>query len=492
MLQKFNMSRVIALILSAICIPSAFADGPALPIDSGDTAWLLVSSALVFFMTPGLGLFYGGLVHRKNVLNTIQMSLVAAGVLTVIWACFGYSLAFAPGNGFIGDGSFAGLKNVGQTAYEPYGSTVPHLAFMVFQMMFAIVTPALISGTVVERMSFRAYFIFIVLWSILVYNFVAHWVWSVWCTNGESDGKCADGGYTTGWLKELGALDYAGGIVVHVISGYSSLVAAKIVGPRRGYPSESSPAHNLPMMITGTAILWFGWFGFNAGSAINAGGLASQAFVNTHISTATSFLLWMFLEAAVSKPSTAGACTGALIGLISITPAAGFVETWASFIIGIVATLISFTAIYIKHKYVGTNDWFGSFITSLDDSLDVFCCHGLAGTSGALLTGLFATKKINPSGFDGAFYGNPRQFGVQLAGVVVAAVWSMVLTAVILTVLKYTVGLRVSEQSEIDGLDVAEHGEIAYHLVSRIDAEAVMKAHAAANQSSEFAKKHDE
>jgi Amt family ammonium transporter len=425
---------------------------------AGDTAWILVSTALVFWMSPGLSLFYGGLVHRRNVINTMQMSFVSIAVLSVMWFVCGYSFSFGPGDAFLGDGSYAALNNVTEEPNPAYSATIPHMAFMIYQMMFAIITPALIAGAVVERMSFRAYMIFIVLWSLVVYYPVAHWSWSAWY-----DGS---GNLELGWLRKFGVLDFAGGNVVHAISGWAALVVAYFVGPRHGYPSQTAPAHNLPTVVLGTAMLWVGWYGFNGGSALAANGLAAAAFVNTHLSSASAFFTWTILESLVSKPSIAGACTGAVVGLVTITPGAGFVKPYAAVIFGIIGTLVSFTAIFLKHKYLGNDSFIGKVVTSIDDSLDAFACHGLGGFAGSILTGFFSTTEINPAGANGAFYGNPKQIYIQLASTIACIAWSCVVSAFLMVILKYTVGLRVPVAMESEGMDVGEHGEVAYHLVN--------------------------
>jgi Amt family ammonium transporter len=395
-------------------------------------------------------------VPSKNIINTLQMSMVSAGIITILWGICSYSFAFGPGTSFWGNGFYAGLHNVGETPNDAYVATVPELAFWVYQLMFAIITPALISGSVVGRMSFRAWILFIVLWSLLVYDPVAHWVWSAWYDDA--------GTLQLGWIRKLGALDFAGGTVVHIISGVAGLVTSIFLGPRAGYPNKAFEPHNIPMVVTGTAILWFGWFGFNAGSALSAGGLASLAFVNTQISAATAWVAWALLEYFVNKGKVTmgGSCTGAVIGLVVITPAAGYVETWAAYIMGIIGVLVSFSAAVIKKKYIGQSGMFGRVVGRADDALDAFICHGLGGTTGALLTGLFATTSVNPYGFDGAFYGNGKQFGIQLAAVLATAAWSAVFTSIICLFIKFTIGLRVEGHIEEKGIDHAEHLEKGY------------------------------
>lgn len=403
-------------------------------INAGDTAWILISTALVMLMTPGLALFYGGMVRRKNVLGTIMQSFISLGVASVIWVLYGYSLSFGPDiAGFIGNLSWVGLKGVG---LEPssYASTIPHLLFMAFQMMFAIITPALITGAVAERFKFKTYLVFLVLWLTLVYCPLAHWVW---------------GG---GWIgKQLGALDFAGGLVVHISSGTAALIAALMVGKRKGYGKEPMPPHNLVWTIFGAALLWFGWFGFNGGSALAANGLAVNAFVTTQIATAAAALSWVFAEWKFhGKPTALGAASGAVAGLVAITPPAGFVSVIPSLIIGLVAGIVCYIAVNLKNKL------------GYDDSLDAVGVHGVGGTWGALATGLFASTAVNEAGKNGLFFGEPSLFITQLISVVAAIAYVSVVTAIILFVLKITMGLRVSEEEEVTGLDLCEHGERGY------------------------------
>jgi len=413
------------------------AAAPAAPakIDSGDTAWLLVSSALVLLMTPGLALFYGGMVRRKNVLGTIMHSFVAMGIITVQWVLFGYSLSFGPDVGhFIGNLDWIGLKGVGLEPNADYGATVPHQAYMIFQMMFAIITPALISGAIAERFKFSTYLVFMIAWAFLVYDPLAHWVWGV-----------------GGWLRELGSLDFAGGLVVHISSGVSALACALVLGKRKGYGFDLMAPHDLTLTILGASLLWFGWFGFNAGSAIASGALSTSAFVVTHIATGTAAMSWMFTEwLHRGKPTALGAASGAVAGLVGITPASGFIGPIPALILGILVGAICYTAVSLKPKF------------GYDDSLDVVGVHAVGGTCGALLTGLFASKLINPAGADGLFFGNAAQFGIQALSVLVAWVYSFVVTFIILKVLDATMGLRVSEEDESMGLDLSQHGEAGY------------------------------
>ncbi len=418
-----------------VMAPSA---APAPKIDSGDTAWLLTSSALVLLMTaPGLALFYGGMVRQKNALATIMQSFIIMALISVQWVLWGYSLAFGPDKGgIVGGLEWLGLGGVGLQPNPDYGATVPHQAYMVFQLMFAIITPALITGTFAERIKFSTFIVFTLAWATLIYDPLAHWVWG-----------------TGGWLKKLGALDFAGGTVVHISSGISALAAALVIGKRRGYGREPMPPHNLPLTVAGAALLWFGWFGFNAGSAISAGALATSAFVVTNTATAAAALGWMFTEWAMrGKPTVLGAASGAVAGLVAITPASGYVSPMASIVIGAVAGFLCYNACNFKAKL------------GYDDSLDVVGVHGIGGTWGALATGLFAWKAINPDGGDGLFHGNPGQIWIQLVAVVASWVLAFVGTFIILKVLDALMGLRVSEQDEIAGLDLSQHSETAYVL----------------------------
>jgi ammonium transporter, Amt family len=404
-------------------------------ISAGDTAWVLVSTALVMLMLPGLAMFYGGLVRGKSSLNTFMMSLSVLGLVTVQWVLAGYSLAFAPGSAILGGLQWWGLGNVGSAANLTYAATIPHLAFAIFQAMFAVITVALISGAVVERMRFSAWILFALAWTTLVYDPLAHWVWG-------------DGG----WLRALGALDFAGGTVVHVSAGTAALVAARMLGRRSDLGRAALVPHNVPFTLLGAGLLWFGWFGFNAGSALAASDVAANAFVTTHTAAAAALSTWLLLDFLRTKRATAvGAATGAVVGLVAITPAAGFVTPRAALIIGALAALASFAAMHIRAR------------TRLDDALDVFACHGVAGILGALLTGVFATKSVNAAGVDGLLAGNPAQLGVQLIAVLATVLFVGAATAAILTVLEATVGLRVTLGDELAGVDGSEHGEEAYH-----------------------------
>jgi ammonium transporter, Amt family len=402
-------------------------------ISAGDTAWVLVSSALVLLMTVGLACFYSGLVRSKNSLNTMMMSIVAMGAVGVLWIVIGYSLAFAPGSAWLGGLSWVMFKGVGLDP-NPYAPTIPHQAHAVYQAMFAVITPALVSGAIVERMRFRAYLAFLILWSVLVYAPLAHWVWGA-----------------GGWLQKMGALDFAGGTVVHVSAGVSALVAAWFLGPRRDYRRVPISPHNVPLVLIGAGLLWFGWFGFNAGSALAANGIAALAFVNTNAAAAAAVLTWAVLDSMrTGKITAVGAATGAVVGLVGITPAAGYVTAPAALAIGVLSVFISYFAIQLRSR------------SRLDDSLDVFSCHGLAGVGGALLTGVFATKVANPGGNDGLLAGNAGQMLVQLYAVLAAVILAAVGTIVILAIIRATFGTRARIADEMIGLDLSEHGEEAY------------------------------
>jgi Amt family ammonium transporter len=408
-------------------------------IDTGDTAWMLVSCALVMVMTPGLALFYGGMVRQKNVLSTMMHSITILAVATVHWVVIGYALAFGPSiGGFIGKPVWAFLHGVGQQPNVDYAPTIPHSVFMAFQMMFAIITPALISGAIAERMKFSTFVAFVVLWLTLVYAPIAHWVWGV-----------------GGWLRHLGALDFAGGTVVHISSGISGLVAAWMLRPRLGYLREAMLPNNLTLTILGAGMLWFGWFGFNAGSALAAGGLAASAFAATHIASAAATLSWIVVEwAHRGKPSALGAVSGCIAGLVAITPAAGFVTLQSALIIGLVAGAVCYSAVILKPRL------------RYDDSLDAFGIHGVGGTTGALLTGVFASKVVNPAGAEGLLYGGFHLFGVQLLAIVTTWLYAAAVTAVIVKALDVFMGLRVREEEEITGLDITLHGESGYNFMS--------------------------
>lgn len=400
-------------------------------ISAGDTAWVLVSTALVLVMTPALGFFYGGMVRRKNLLSTLTLSFSMVALIGIQWVLLGYTLAFgADRGGLIGGLAHLGFAGVGGDP-SPYAPTIPHLAFAAFQMMFAIITPALITGAFVERISFKAFLIFSLLWATLVYDPVCHWVW------GEG-----------GMLRNIGALDFAGGTVVHISAGFSALAFALVIGPRRGFGQRIWEPNNIPYVVLGAGLLWMGWFGFNGGSALAANGIAAHAVVTTNTAASAAALVWMALAWRDGKPSVLGMVTGAVVGLVAITPGAGFVTPPAAILIGGVGAAISYLAIkYIKGRAL------------VDESLDVFACHGLGGLWGALATGLFASKAVNPAGADGLFYGNATQFLVQLGAAALAIAFSLAMTWLLARLTGALVGLRVSSGSEQVGLDISEHGE---------------------------------
>jgi Amt family ammonium transporter len=402
-------------------------------VDTGDTAWILISSALVLLMTPGLALFYGGMARRKNLLSTIMMSFSIMGLIGIVWVLWGYSLSFGSDNGgFIGGFNFLGLSNVGQEPSTVYAGTIPHLAFMVYQGMFAIITVALITGAVVERIKFSALMLFSVLWLTFVYTPVCHWVWG----NG-------------GWLSGIGALDFAGGAVVHINAGVSALALVLLLGKRKDFPHRLMEANNIPMVALGAGLLWFGWFGFNAGSALAADGLAVNAFVATNISAAAAGFTWMVISWIHRRPSLLGTVTGAVAGLVAITPAAGFVSPMAGIPIGIAVSVICYYSIILMKNKLG-----------FDDSLDVFAVHGMGGIWGALATGIFASSAI--SGTSGLIEGNVTQVLTQIISILVVAAFAFVVTLILGKLVDITVGLRVGEADEVIGLDLAQHGERAY------------------------------
>jgi Amt family ammonium transporter len=414
------------------------ADAPT--VDTGDTAWILVSSALVLFMTPGLAFFYGGLVRRKNVLSILMQCFMLMCLITVQWVVLGYTLSFGPDyKGIIGGLQWFGLNGVGLEPNADYAATIPHQLFMVYQCMFAIITPGLILGAFAERMKFSAFCIFMLLWATLVYDPVAHWVWGL-----------------GGFLRKDGALDFAGGTVVHVNAGIAALASALILGKRLGHPDSMSPPHNLPFAVLGAGILWFGWFGFNAGSALGSGALATNAFVVTHVAAATAGLVWALLDWMFnSRPTMLGLITGAVAGLVAITPAAGFVNVTGALGIGAGAAIICYFAVaFVKAKL------------GYDDALDAFGVHGIGGIWGALATGLWATKSVNAAGADGLFYGNPGQLMVQLKAVLITVLYSFIVTWVLLKLVDVIAGpLRASEREERIGLDLTDHRETGYTVL---------------------------
>ena len=417
---------------TAAAAPSAV---PAAKIDTGDTAWMLISTALVMLMTPALALFYGGMVRRKNVLGTIMHSFIAVALISVQWVLIGYSLAFGPDiKGIIGSLSWAGLSDVGLAPNVDYAPTIPHLLFMAYQMMFAVITPALISGAFAERMKFSAFIVFTLAWTTLVYDPAAHWIWGV-----------------GGWLRNLGALDFAGGIVVHATSGFSALAAALYIGKRKGFLQENMPPHNLPMTVLGAGLLWFGWFGFNAGSALSSGTLAVMAFVTTNTAAASGTLTWIAVEwFHRGKPTMFGAATGCIAGLATITPAAGFVGPMPALFIGCAAGALCYIALNAKAKF------------GYDDSLDAFGVHGVGGVLGTLMAGLFASLAINSAGANGLFFGNPKQLLIQAGAVVFVAAYSFIVSIVLLKIIDKVIGLRVDKDQETEGLDLTQHGETGY------------------------------
>ena len=408
-------------------------------INTGDTAWVLTSSALVLLMTiPGLAFFYGCMVRRKNILSVLMQCFMITCILSLQWVLFGYSLAFGPGNSFIGGLSWAGLHGVGLEPNADYAATIPHQAFMIFQMMFAVITPALIIGAFAERMKFSAFVIFSLLWATLVYDPVCHMVWAV-----------------GGKLRVLGALDFAGGTVVHINAGIAWLACALALGKRVGYQNRSTPIHNLPFTVLGAALLWVGWFGFNAGSALGAGALAASAFVVTHVATAAAGLSWALLEWKINgKPTILGTASGAVAGLVAITPASGFVDVTGAIWIGLLVSAFCFFAVsWLKPKF------------GYDDSLDAFGVHCIGGTWGALATGIWATKTINSAGGNGVLFGNPQQLFIQMQAVLFTLVYSFVATFIIIKIMDMVMGVKVSQEEEVMGLDLTQHHERAYTIL---------------------------
>jgi Amt family ammonium transporter len=433
------------LTISSVALGSAWwcpvqaSAAEAAKVDAGDTAWVLISSALVLMMTaPGLALFYGGLVRRKNVLATLMHSFILLAMISVQWVLWGYSLAFGPDiGGIVGSLHYVGLATVG-SAPGPYADTIPHLAYMIFQGMFAAITPALITGAFAERMKFKTFLVFGLLWATFVYDPLAHWVW------GKGGWMGADG---------LGALDFAGGTVVHISSGISALVCAIVVGRRRGFPTEYMAPHNLPFAVTGAALLWVGWFGFNAGSALKADGLAANAFVTTNTAAAMAALAWLFAEWRHSgKPTMLGAASGAVAGLVAITPGSGFVSPLSAIVIGGLGGVLCFYAVVMKSRI------------GYDDSLDVVGVHGVGGTWGALATGLFASTAVNEAGRNGLLLGDAKTLGIQLVSVLATWIFAAVATLIILKILDATMGLRVPTEDEQMGLDLSQHNEAGYTL----------------------------
>jgi len=404
-------------------------------VNSADTAWLLISSALVMLMTPGVALFYGGMVRRKNILSTIMMSFAVLALVGLLWVLYGYSLSFGPDKwGIIGGLDWVGLRMVGQEPSSVYATTVPHLAFMIFQAMFAIITVALITGAVVERIKFSSLLLFSVLWLTVVYCPIAHWVWG-----------------SGGWLAKLGVLDFAGGAVVHISAGVSALALATLVGPRRGFrEKEPMEPSNIPLVMLGAGLLWFGWFGFNAGSALTSGGLASSAFVATNTSAAAAAFTWMVLSWIYRRPTVLGIATGAVAGLAAVTPAAGFVSPLMGIPIGIGAAVVCYYCMLLRTR------------RGIDESLDVWAVHGMGGTWGVLATGIFASVAVSSAGANGLLLGNAMQLLKQLAGIGTVWVFAFGATWVLGKLVDVTMGLRVSATEEMVGLDISQHGERAY------------------------------
>lgn len=402
-------------------------------IDTGDTAWVLISAALVFIMTPGLAFFYGGMVRSKNVLTTIMQSFFIVAMISVEWVILGYAMTFGTDiNGFIGSLDRIGLAGVGLNVLE--NGTIPELAFVAFQCMFAVITPALITGAFAERMRFAAFAVLILLWAIFIYNPMAHWVW---------------GG---GFLSQLGALDFAGGLVIHILSGVSGLTICILLGKRRGYGQFAMLPHNLPMTVLGAALLWFGWFGFNAGSALGANGLAANAFVTTQAAAAAATVSWVLVEwYRNGKPTILGAASGCIAGLVAITPAAGFVKPMPALAIGLIGGIVCYFAVAVLKEKLG-----------YDDSLDAFGVHGIGGTWGSIATGLWATTEVNPAGADGLFYGETHLLFAQVVSVIVAYALAIVGTYILFQIVSHFMKVRADETEEIAGLDVVEHGERGY------------------------------
>lgn len=424
----------LALACTALSAPTAFAADPASAIDTGDTAWVLISAALVFIMTPGLGFFYGGMVRNKNVLTTIMQSFFIVAMISVEWILIGYAMTFGSDiNGFIGSLDKVGLTGIGMSVLA--NGTIPELAFVAFQCMFAVITPALITGAFAERMKFHAFTVFILLWAIFIYNPMAHWVW---------------GG---GFLAQLGALDFAGGLVIHILSGVSGLTLCILLGKRQGYGRIPMLPHNLPMTVLGAALLWFGWFGFNAGSALGANGLAANAFIASQGAAAAATVAWVVIEWAVNgKPTILGAASGCIAGLVAITPAAGFVAPLPAVIIGAIGGAVCYFAVAVVKAKFG-----------YDDSLDAFGIHGIGGTWGSIATGLWATTEVNPAGANGLFYGETHLLFAQVVSTVVAYVFAIVGTIILYKIISSIMKVRADKEEEISGLDITEHGERGYN-----------------------------
>lgn len=435
-LCKLLFCAVVLCIWANLCLAEVQSNPPK--IDGADTAWVLISAALVMLMTPGLAFFYGGLVRRKNYLSVLMQCFIALAVLSIHWVIIGYSLSFAPGNGFWGGLQWFGLKGVGFDPYPAYSPTIPHQAFMIFQAMFAVITPALIIGAFAERMKFSAYLIFTLLWATFVYDPIAHWVWG-----------------STGWLKTMGVLDFAGGTVVHINAGIAALATALIIGKRSCYEKYAIAPHNLPFSVLGAGLLWFGWFGFNAGSALAANRIAVNAFVVTNTAGAAAALTWALIDWKLNgNPTMLGTISGAIAGLAAVTPASGFVGVGSALIIGIGASILCFIAVSFVKR-----------IFHYDDSLDAFGIHGIGGFWGTLATGLFASKIINPDGANGLFAGNSKQFFIQLTAAVVTVGYAFIGTFILYKLVDMVIGVRATEDNEAIGLDLTEHNERAYTML---------------------------
>ncbi|MBI4177944.1 ammonium transporter [bacterium] len=441
MVKRFPFWFFVGFLSCVVMATVVAAEDGSTHIDTGDTAWVLMSAAMVLLMTPGLAFFYGGLVRRKNVLSVLMQCFMILCLITLQWVLFGYSLAFGPdaaGRGFIGNLDWFGLKGVGLDPNPDYAATIPHQAFMIFQAMFAVITPALILGAFAERMKFGAFCAFSLLWATFVYDPVCHWVWGV-----------------GGMLRQSGALDFAGGTVVHINAGVAALATALVLGKRQGYPDTMSPPHNLPFAVLGAGLLWFGWFGFNAGSALGAGAVATNAFVVTHVATAAAGLTWALMDWIINtRPTVLGMITGAVAGLVAITPAAGFVNAVGAIWIGIGSAFFCYLMVtFVKTKL------------GYDDSLDAFGVHGIGGIWGALATGLFATTAVNGAGANGLFHGNPGLLLVQAKAVTLTMVYSFFATYILLKIVNAVAGLRPTTQEERIGLDLTQHREAAYTLL---------------------------
>ena len=405
-------------------------------MNGADTAFILAAAGLVLLMTPGLALFYGGMVRGKNVLGTIMQSLIMISLISLEWVYIGYSMSFGPDvGGVIGDLSWFALHGVTNAPSPDYATTIPQTVFMIYQCMFAIITPALITGAFAERVRFAPFIVFSVLWAVLVYNPVCHWIWG-----------------SGGWLNKMGVLDFAGGLVVHATCGMAALAAVLVIGPRKGYGSRNFMPHNLPMTMLGTGLLWFGWFGFNGGSALAVNEVAATAFVATHLGGMAGMAMWTLMEwIKLGKPTTLGAASGAIAGLATITPAAGFVSPNGAIAIGLIAGLVCYLAVNLKSRI------------GFDDSLDVVGIHGVGGITGTLLLGIFATTAANPDGVNGLLYGSAGQLGLQAIGVVVVSGYALVVSYVLLRLINGVMGLRMPEDAEVSGMDASEHSEAAYN-----------------------------